>query len=169
MRTHQQMPELAMGGAKAIGAALEKAVAAGQIKEAELFDKNYRPIPNTNPQKFSSAFDSLTDRLFPPIQEALLQQSSAIVIAAAADTNGYLPTHNKHCSQPLTGDYAKDFVGNRSKRIFDDPASKRSSTHQQPYLMQTYRRDTGEVMHDISSPIYVNGRHWGGFRMAYRA
>jgi methyl-accepting chemotaxis protein len=38
-----------------------------------------------------------------------------------------------------------------------------------PFLIQTYRRDTGEIMHDISAPVYVNGRHWGGFRIGYRA
>ena len=37
-----------------------------------------------------------------------------------------------------------------------------------PVLLQTYRRDTGEIMHDISVPIQVNGRHWGGFRIGYR-
>ncbi|HJW27473.1 MAG TPA: methyl-accepting chemotaxis protein [Rhodocyclaceae bacterium] len=169
MRTHQIMPALVQEAARDIGRALEQAVAAGQIREDDVFDRNYRPIANTNPQKYTTAFDALTDRLFPPIQEALLKHSSAIAVACAADINGYMPTHNKHCTQPLTGDYQKDFLGNRTKRIFDDPVSKRSSSHVQPYLMQTYRRDTGEVMHDISSPVYVNGRHWGGFRIAYRA
>jgi len=35
--------------------------------------------------------------------------------------------------------------------------------------LQTYKRDTGEVMHDLSVPIYVRGRHWGGFRVGYRS
>lgn len=30
------------------------------------------------------------------------------------------------------------------------------------------RRDTGELMHDISAPIYVKGRHWGAFGLATR-
>lgn len=34
-------------------------------------------------------------------------------------------------------------------------------------LLQTYRRDTGEIMHDLSVPVYVNGKHWGGFRIGY--
>jgi len=28
-----------------------------------------------------------------------------------------------------------------------------------PFLLQTCKRDTGEVMHDLSVPIYVNDRH----------
>ncbi len=42
----------------------------------------------------------------------------------------------------------------------------RSSTA--PFLLQTYKRDTGEIMHDMSVPIRVKGRHWGGFRIGYR-
>ena len=36
-------------------------------------------------------------------------------------------------------------------------------------LVQTCRGDTGEVMHDLSVPIFLKGRHWGGFRMGYKA
>ena len=169
MRLHEEMPGMVQAAAKAIGEALERAVKQGQITEEALFSQEYKPIPNTNPQKYTSAYDSLTDRIFPPIQEPILQRSPAIVIAAAMERGCYLPTHNKHCSQPETGNYQRDFVFSRSKRIFDDPVSKRSATHNRPYLMQTYRRDTGEVMHDCSAPVYVNGRQWGGFRIAYKA
>ncbi len=37
-----------------------------------------------------------------------------------------------------------------------------------PLLLQTYKRDTGEIMHDLSVPIYINGKHWGGFRVGYQ-
>ena len=37
--------------------------------------------------------------------------------------------------------------------MFDDPVGKRCGDHIQPFLLQTYRRDTGEIMHDISAPI----------------
>ena len=36
-----------------------------------------------------------------------------------------------------------------------------------PFLLQTYARDTGFVLNDLSSAIYVRGRHWGGVRFAY--
>ena len=56
-----------------------------------------------------------------------------------------------------------------TKRIFDDPVGRRCGAHSQPFLIQTYRRDTGEVVHDISAPIFVGGRQWGGFRIGYAA
>jgi len=40
------------------------------------------------------------------------------------------------------------------------------------FLLQTYRRDMGGgrfvLMKDLSAPIYVQGRHWGGLRMGYQ-
>ena len=169
MLIHQKMPEQVRAAASQVGAALEQALASGQVSLGDLFDENYRPIPNTRPQKFNTRFDALADRIFPAIQERLLETQPDMVYAIGTDRNGYVPTHNKRFSQALTGDYAKDFVGNRTKRIFDDPVGKQCGKHQMPFLIQTYRRDTGEIMHDISAPVYVNGRHWGGFRIGYRA
>jgi methyl-accepting chemotaxis protein len=41
-----------------------------------------------------------------------------------------------------------------------------------PYLIQSYPRDMGNgvmvLMKEIDVPIRVLGRHWGGFRMAYK-
>jgi methyl-accepting chemotaxis protein len=42
-------------------------------------------------------------------------------------------------------------------------------TPRRKLLLQTYKRDTGEIMHDISVPIFIAGKHWGGFRMGYKA
>lgn len=169
MQVHKRMPEKVVAAAAEAGRLFEEAIRTGQITELALFDRNYRPITGTRPQKFSSSFDALTDRIMPPLQEPLLEQDASILLACVVDENGYLPTHNKRYSQALTGDHDKDLLGNRTKRIFDDPVGRRCGSHQLPYLVQTYRRDTGEVIHDISAPIFVNGRQWGGFRIGYRA
>jgi methyl-accepting chemotaxis protein len=168
MAIHRRIPEIARKAAEAIGHLMEGLANAGQIRLEELFDHNYVPIPNTRPQKYTTKFDALCDKQLPSVQEPILQLDEAIVYAASMDINGYCPTHNKCFSQPLTGNEKQDLAGNRTKRIFDDPVGKRCVTHEQPYLLQTYRRDTGEIMHDLSVPIYVQGRHWGGFRLGYR-
>ena len=166
---HQRMPAIVQRAADEIGRQLEQALAAGQVSEEALFSPSYTPIPNTQPRKFHTAFDALTDRLFPRIQEAVLADHPEVVYAIGCDRNGYVPTHNQRFSQPLTGDAAVDLANNRTKRIFDDPVGKQCGAHQLPFLIQTYRRDTGEIMHDISAPVRVRGRHWGGFRIGYRA
>ncbi|MDX9698872.1 MAG: methyl-accepting chemotaxis protein [Rhodocyclaceae bacterium] len=169
MQVHRRMPEVVTAAAGKLAAVLESAIRSGQITEEALFDRNYRPIASTDPQKYNTRFDALTDRLFPAVQEAVLETDEHLVYAIGCDQRGYVPTHNKRFSQALTGDRAHDFVHNRTKRIFDDPVGRQCGAHELPFLIQTYRRDTGEIMHDISAPIHVNGRHWGGFRIGYRA
>ncbi len=141
----------------------EDAIATGVLTEAELFDTNYQPIPNTNPQKYHTAYDWFTDKEILPIEDACLADTD-IVFVVAVDVNGYLPTHNTRYSKPLTGDYDTDLVGNRTKRIFDDPVGLMAGQNTDGVLAQIYWRDTGEVMWDVSHPIMVNGRHWGGLR-----
>ena len=166
---HGRMPAIVSEAASQVGACLEAAVKRGEIRLEDLFDENYQPIAGTRPAKFTTRFDSLTDRLLPAIQEPLLDRHPGLIYAGAVDRKGYFPTHNKKFSQPLTGDEKVDIARNRTKRIFEDPVGKRCGAHAQPFLIQTYRRDTGEVVHDISAPIHVCGRQWGGFRIGYVA
>jgi methyl-accepting chemotaxis protein len=151
------------------GVLFSNAIKAGQITREALFDRRYKPIPGTNPPKHSTRFDAFTDRVLPALQEELLARIAQLAYAGAVDDHGYFPTHNKKFSQPLTGDYDIDIVNNRTKRIFDDRTGARCGKNTQPFLLQTYKRDTGEVMHDLSAPIYVDGQHWGGFRVGYRS
>ncbi|MBL8488247.1 MAG: methyl-accepting chemotaxis protein [Rhodocyclaceae bacterium] len=168
MKVHERMPGIVQEAARLVGQAFEQAVGRGEIKLEDLFDQNYQPIPNTKPQKFHTRFDTLADKLLPAIQEPFLDRHKEITYAIACDRGGYVPTHNNRFCQPLTGDEKRDFVGNRTKRVFSDPVGRRCGAHQQPFLIQTYRRDTGEIMHDISAPVLVQGRHWGGVRIGYR-
>jgi methyl-accepting chemotaxis protein len=159
----------ARSAAQNIGDLFAEQVKNGQISEPDLFSQNYRPIANTNPTKFSTPFDSLTDRLLPTIQEPILERHQDVLYAGAVDRKGYFPTHNKRYSHPLTGDYERDLVNNRTKRIFDDATGGRCGAHTESFLLQTYKRDTGDVLHDLSVPIYVNGKHWGGFRIGFKS
>jgi methyl-accepting chemotaxis protein len=166
---HDPIRVAAQEAAAEVGRLFSQAIASGQIRREALFDRKYMPIPNTNPQKHTTQFDAFTDRVLPPVQEGLLARLPQLAYAGAVDNNGYFPTHNKKFSQPLTGDYDVDIVNNRTKRIFNDRTGSRCGSNTKPFLLQTYKRDTGEVMHDLSVPIYVDGAHWGGFRVGYRS
>ncbi|MPN57409.1 hypothetical protein SDC9_205103 [bioreactor metagenome] len=85
--------------------------------------------------------------------------------AVAVDTNGYLTAHNAKFSNPLTGDYQTDLVGNRTRRKFESPTELRAARNTNPMLLQTYIRDTGELLCDIAMPVMVDGRHWGNVRV----
>jgi methyl-accepting chemotaxis protein len=167
--THRRMYRVARSAADAIQSTFEQAVAKGELPLIDLLSQDYQPIANTNPPQFRSRFDAFTDRVLPPIQEPLLQAHPSLVFAISTQQSGYVPTHNTKFAKPQTGNYAVDLVNSRSKRIFNDPTGSRCGSHTKKMLLQTYKRDTGEIMHDLSVPIYVQGKHWGGFRMGYRA
>ncbi|WP_394329490.1 methyl-accepting chemotaxis protein [Pseudomonas cedrina] len=165
---HQRIYDLAREGASRIAAQFEADVQQNRISLDDLFNRSYTPIANTSPSKYHTRFDGYTDQVLPAIQEALLPRHEGLVFAIACTPQGYVPTHNKAFSQALTGDAQVDAVQNRTKRKFEDRTGIRCGSHQQAVLLQTYTRDTGELMHDLSVPIMVKGRHWGGLRLGYK-
>ena len=166
---NSEVRDIAISTAEKIGKRFEQAISNGEISESQLFSFDYTPMPNTNPEKHTTPFDSFTDKALPELQEPILDKHSYIIYAGAVDKNGYFPTHNNKFSQPLTGDYETDLANNRTKRIFSDKTGSRCGSNTSTFLLQTYKRDTGEIMHDLSAPIHVNGKHWGGFRIGYKA
>jgi methyl-accepting chemotaxis protein len=164
---HTRIYATARQTADAIGRAFEAAVDRGEITIENLFAESYREIPHTQPTKYETPFDKLADKILPPLQEPFFASHPEAIYAIAVDRRGYAPTHNNKFCQPLTGDPARDLVGNRTKRIFDDRTGARCGAHSETVLVQTYERDTGEVMHDLSVPIVIRGRQWGGFRVGY--
>ncbi|MBR0556501.1 methyl-accepting chemotaxis protein [Ciceribacter sp. L1K23] len=165
--------ELAQSTAARISAAFEQSLASGQTSMPALFDRNYRPIAGTDPVQMMTGFTELTDRLFPPILEPVLDISDRIGFCAAVDENGYLPTHNRKFSAPQRpNDPVWNTANCRNRRIFNDRVGLSAGRSKAPFLVQTYRRDMGGgnfvVMKDISAPIFAGGRHWGGLRLAVK-
>lgn len=162
--------ELARNGAHAISNIFENALIAGDISKSQLFDDRYIEIMGSNPQQFRTDFVDFTDKNLPKIQEDILIKNNRIVFCAAIDRNGYLPTHNNKFSQPQrANDVAWNTANCRNRRIFNDRVGLKAGKNSNGALVQAYRRDMGDgnfaMMKDISYPIFVNGTHWGGFRI----
>ncbi len=161
----------AVAGAFQISTKFESALETGRITEVELFDRNYASIPETDPEQYMAKFTALTDELLPELQEEILASDPRIVFCAAVDDQGYLPTHNRKYSAPQGADPVWNAANCRNRRIFDDRVGLAAGRNVKPTLVQTYRRDMGDehvLMKDVSAPIFVRGRHWGGFRIGYR-
>ncbi|UCV12534.1 methyl-accepting chemotaxis protein [Dechloromonas denitrificans] len=131
----------------------------------DIWDQNYRPIPKTSPQKYDVSYAAAFERDIQPLAEEALANLKGGVYALMIDLRGYGAIHNLKYSKPLTGNYEVDLVGNRTRRIWDDQTGQRAAKNTQPLLLQTYARDTGEVLSEINLPIIVDGRHWGGLRV----
>jgi methyl-accepting chemotaxis protein len=169
--TPQELDMLSAAGdfSRRCAESLERWIAAKETTQEKLFSAIYYPVPKTDPPKFTTDWDRLSDRDILAIEESVLARSPVIVYAVLVDRAGYLPTHNARYSQPLTGNLANDLVNNRTKRIFNDRTGIAAARSTAPFLIQRYQRDTGEVMADLSVPVKVNGVHWGAVRIGYRA
>jgi len=151
-------------GAKAVGRLIEEAIDNGVFTVADVFDTEYSPIPNFDPPKYHTKYDFYMDKAILSLQDEMLKNPN-VVFAVTVDKNGYLPTHNTKFQQPITGDREKDKVGNRTKRIFNDTVGLAAAKNTQEGFVQVYKRDTGETMWDVSTPITVKGKFWGNFRI----
>jgi len=130
-------------------------------KGANLFDRDYRPVPGTNPQKFLTSYAVVfASELQPLFDDARRELGS--IYSVALDLNGYLAIHHTGVSERMTGDPSVDLPKSRHQRLyFNVETEKRRSRNTEPFLFQTYMRDTGEILNDLSLPIYINGQHWG--------
>jgi methyl-accepting chemotaxis protein len=163
----------AMEAGDAITKIFENAVAKDDISIEDLFDEDYIKIEGTDPVQHRTRFLNWADRALPEFQEAFLAKDPRLAFSVAIDRNGYLPVHNRIYSQPQrAGDVAWNTANARNRRIFNDPAGLAAGRNIRSYLIQSYARDMGNgttiMMREIDVPIRVNGRHWGGFRTAYK-
>jgi methyl-accepting chemotaxis protein len=157
----------------ALTSTFEKAVACGTISIDDIFDENYVEIAGTNPQQHRTRILNWADRALPPFQEGFLAKDPRMVFCVMIDRNGYLPVHNNIYSHPQRpGDVAWNTANCRNRRIFNDAAGLAAGRNLRSYLIQSYARDMGNgktiMMREIDVPIRVKGRHWGGFRTAYK-
>jgi methyl-accepting chemotaxis protein len=133
-----------------------------------VFDQAYKEIPGSNPKRFTTAYDNQCDAELTRMYDDLLRDVSGLTYSLAVDNNGYAPAHNGIFSNPPSGDPATDLAKCRHKRIFNDPVGLKLARNQKSSLFQTYVRDTGEILADLSMPIMIGGRHWGAVRIGFK-
>lgn len=172
-------------GAKVTGLVLEEAIDNRVLNANQVFDTNYEEIPGFNPPKYHSKYDFYLDKALLAVEDEFLKDNS-VIAAIAIDRSGYVATHNTRFQSPLTWEEKIDKLGNRTKRILDDPVTKKAAHNTEEGLTQTfefehsadnleglsdelqkiYQREAGQEAWDIASPIYVKNKHWGNFRVA---
>jgi methyl-accepting chemotaxis protein len=148
-------------------------IASGAISIDDMFDESYVEIAGSNPVQVRTRILDWADRALPDFQDKFLATDPRMAFCAAIDRNGYLPVHNSIYSKPQRpGDVAFNTANSRNRRIFNDPAGLAAGRNTRAYLIQSYARDMGNgttvMMREIDVPIRVQGRHWGGFRTAYK-
>ena len=147
------------------------------------------------PEKYTTTWDNQTNKEFLSIVDDIEEQEKLLDFACIVDINGYLTMHARKYRKDITGDEKIDLIGNRLKRFFEESTGLRAArvglaekwdsikprANKQDFIsanvslknyslepiLQTYARDTGEVMNDLAIPIIVDGILWGALRLCY--
>ena len=131
----------------------------------DIFDRQYQRIPHSNPPRYHTSYDTIIEQQLTRILDYVLEQLPGGFYTLLIDKNGYCPTHNTRYSRQPTGDLEHDTRHVRNKRIFDDPVSLAAARNEAGVLCQTYMRDTGEIVTDLSIPFDIDDSRWGAVRI----
>lgn len=155
-----------------IASVIESGIAEGEIGEAEVFDTDYKPIPGTNPTQYMVGLCEFADEHIRPILDQSMLEDPRTFGCVITDITGYLPTHISERSQPQGSDVEWNNTNCRNRRNFVDDATRRAIASDKEAMLVTYRVNLGEGRYipvkNVFVPLYVNGRRWGNFELAYR-
>ena len=134
-----------------------------------MFDTNYvRTNDGQMPEKYDTSYADQYEAMMRPLFDSFISQRPEFIYAIAVDRNGYAAAHHTKVSERMTGNFEVDNLKSRNRRIFaGNRAEVRRASSTAPFLLQTYIRDTGEILNDLSIPLYINGQHWGGLIMGF--
>ena len=165
------MVDKALEHARKIEQQAETAIARGELTVGQLFDQDYQKIEGSNPPRFRTGLMDWAHAHWRHSLDEAAAGDPRIIAAACTDTLGYLPTHLTAMSQAPTGDAVHDTRFCRNGRILFESIDRKAKSSTKPYMMAVYRQEgdgrTYRVVRNVYVPLYVNGRRWGDFEIAY--
>ena len=165
------MVDRAQDAARQIAALTEAAIAEKRLDPSALFDRDYRPVPGSNPPRFRTRLCDWADREWRPLLDAIEGSDPAIMAAACTDMQGFLPTHLTRFSREPTGDLAHDTRFCRNGRKILDEIDVKAKASSAPFMMAVYRQEgdgrSYKVVRNVYVPLLVDGRRWGDLELAY--
>jgi methyl-accepting chemotaxis protein len=154
-----------------IRTAIEHAIDAGEITVEDVFDQDYQVVEGSNPVQYVVRFNDAADRLVRPILDRTKIADGRIIGSAIGDMNGYLPTHLTERSHPQGPDPVWNDEHCRNKRMLIDDTTRMALASDRPATLATYRMELGDKyipVKNVFVPLWVKGRRWGNFELAYR-
>jgi methyl-accepting chemotaxis protein len=154
-----------------IRTAIEHAIDEGEITVEDVFDQDYQVVEGSNPVQYVVRFNDAADRLVRPILDRTKIADGRIIGSAIGDMNGYLPTHLTERSHPQGPDPVWNDEHCRNKRMLIDDTTRMALASDRPATLATYRMELGDKyipVKNVFVPLWVKGRRWGNFELAYR-
>ncbi|PXW68472.1 methyl-accepting chemotaxis sensory transducer [Blastomonas natatoria] len=172
--SHRDNPfvEMAVSTCDEIRDIIESAVDSGKIGLDDVFDRNYRPRGEPGLKRFDNRFNSFADAHIRPILDRFWGKDNNAYGAVISNEDGYLPTHISERSHEPTGDPQHDAAHCRNRIIVLDHTTAGAIRHKNDrYYAAVYRfeptADSGCILRNIFVPLWIKGRYYGNFELAY--
>ena len=167
----EAMADHAMEVARQLVEATQSAIASGKITRAALFDRNYKRIPGSAPERFTSGITQFADSVWKPILNSSTNAYEECLATVCADMNGFMPTHIDRFAKRPTGDLDHDTRFCRNGRILMDDADKAAIKSEAAYRLSVFRQPTEgdgyQVVRSVYVPLRIDGERWGDMKFAY--
>jgi methyl-accepting chemotaxis protein len=163
--------EYAQAAAREIRDSIEAGIERGEVTADDVFDTDYVEMPGTNPVQFEVRFCAFADAHVRPVLDRLMAEEPRLIATALTDINGYLPTHISERSQPQSDDPEWNADHCRNRRNFVDDITRRAIASEKDAMLSTYSMEFsgGHLpVKNVFVPLWVKGRRWGNFELAYR-
>jgi methyl-accepting chemotaxis protein len=152
---------------------IEGGVADGRVEMEAVFDTDYVVMPGTNPVQHETRFCAFADQYVRPVLDRLMSEEKRLIASAITDMNGYLPTHISSRSHPQRpDDPAWNAEHCRNRRNFLDDITRRAIASDKEAMLATYGMELGSGRYlpvkNVFVPLFIRGRRWGNFELAYR-
>jgi HAMP domain-containing protein len=162
---HEKGRLVSVLGAKSTEIALENAIDNNLLTQEEVFDSQYVPVADTEPQQFHTKFDAYIDTACSEFHGTFFKDKG-IVYIRIMDLNGYVPlqgngnTTNKKNSKITVDPLAKQILaGKRITRVVANTV--------EGFVQDYISEDSNEQIWEFSAPVYVKGERWGSFSVGF--
>ena len=167
----QAMADHAVEVACALTEATERAIASGEISRSAVFDTDYKLIPGSQPERFTSGLTSFAERVWKPFINDATNSVAESVATVCADMNGFMPTHIDRYSQRPTGDLTHDTRFCRNGRILMDDADRAALRSEAPFRLSVFRQpiegEGYQIVRSVYVPLRFKGERWGDMKFVY--
>ncbi len=152
-------------------AAMEQAIDAGELTMEQVFDRDYKLIEGSNPAQYHNGLCEWADIHIRPLLDKYKVRNGHVIGSAITDVNGYLPTHLTERCKPQGPDPVWNEANCRNRRILMDETTRKAVLSEKPAMLGTYRMELGDTavaVKNVFVPLFVKGRRWGNYEIAYR-
>jgi methyl-accepting chemotaxis protein len=149
---------------------LEQMLDGGIVSEQDLFDPQFVPVPNTDPQRYDCSYQPEVNNHLKPILTQYKEEIPGIINFIVIDMKKYCPTAPDDFDQPLTGNAENDAKINFTRRIYDIERVEylNHAVDDRDFYLTSYPRlDFKITLSDLVFPIFVRGKRWGTGRVGF--